>query len=58
MTHLAHTKKIDLLTVVRELGLEVPENSMKPQLIELIRKLDSYNENFVKNLLIGIVSER
>lgn len=35
-----------------------PENSTKPYLVELIIKSDSYNEELVKNLLIGIVSER
>lgn len=46
-----------MLTIVNELDLLASENSKKPLLVELITKSDSYNEEMVKNLLIGIISE-
>lgn len=58
MSYLARSKKIDLITLINELSLVAAENSTKPQLIEVITKKEGYDEDFVKNLLLGIVSER
>lgn len=55
MAFLGNAKKV---TLVDELGYEVPENPKNAQLADLVAKTDDYNEEFTKNILSRITADR
>lgn len=44
--------------MVTELGLSPPKNATKTLLTDMVVKSDSYDEDFVKNLLAGLIIQR
>lgn len=59
MAYLGRAKKVDLKTLVDELGYEVPENPKKSKLaVEIVANADEYDEDLMKNLLSRITADR
>lgn len=58
MAHLARNKRCDLITLATELNLEVPEKATKSQIVTIITKSDTYDDELATNILEGVISER
>lgn len=58
MAFLAQSKKCDLIELAKELGLDVPSKCLVIDLKKLITESKSYDEPFVKNLLMRITEDR
>ncbi len=58
MAFLARARKSDLLVLVDDLGLELPDNPKVAQLCKLITEQADYDETVVKNILNRVVADR
>ena len=58
MSFLGKAKKVDLLLLAKDMGIEVPSDSRILDIKDLIVSCDKYDENFVCEYLKTIVDER